>query len=441
LLKGWSDYVYDIIKIKMASEEIRKYFLEFFEKRGHKIMPSSSLIPDDDPSVLLTTAGMQQFKKYFTREKDPNVDFGTQRVASIQKCFRTTDIDEIGDERHLTFFEMLGNFSFGPIVNDDPNDCGNGGYFKKAAIYWAYEFLKSLNINIDFVSVFKGENNIPFDEESYKIWKELGFSDEKIKKFGKEDNFWGPTGDEGPCGPTTEIYADNIEIWNLVFNEYYQDKNKKLEKLKYPGVDTGMGFERLMKVLQKTPTVFETDLFEPLRSYVLNENSEIDERDLRIILDHTRGSVFLIADGVRPSNLERGYILRRILRRLMLKLKIYKILDKKDIFVKAVIEKFKGVYNELENYVKIKEVMDKEFKEFEGTLERGLREFNKKIKGNESQEEIGEKLFLLYTSYGLPLDISKELLKKINIEITPKALEVFDNLFKEHQKISKNVNR
>jgi len=425
----------------MTSEEIRKYFLEFFEKRGHKIMPSYSLIPDDDPSVLLTTAGMQQFKKYFTREKDPNIDFGTQRVASIQKCFRTTDIDEIGDERHLTFFEMLGNFSFGPVVNDDPNDYSNGGYFKKAAIYWAYEFLKSLNINIDFVSVFKGENNIPFDEESYKIWKELGFSDEKIKKFSKEDNFWGPTGDEGPCGPTTEIYADNIEIWNLVFNEYYQDKNKKLEKLKYPGVDTGMGFERLMKVLQKTPTVFETDLFEPLRSYVLNENSEIDERDLRIILDHTRGSVFLIADGVRPSNLERGYILRRILRRLMLKLKIYKILDKKDIFVKAVIEKFKGVYNELENYVKIKEVIDKEFKEFEGTLERGLREFNKKIKGNESQEEIGEKLFLLYTSYGLPLDISKELLKKINIEITPKALEVFDNLFKEHQKISKNVNR
>jgi alanyl-tRNA synthetase len=202
-----------------------------------------------------------------------------------------------------------------------------------------------------------------------------------------------------------------------------------------------MGFERLMKVLQKTPTVFETDLFEPLRSYVLNENPEIDERDLRIILDHTRGSVFLIADGVRPSNLERGYVLRRILRRLMLKLKIYKILDKKDIFVKAVIEKFKGIYKELENYVKIKEVMDKEFKEFEGTLERGLREFNKKIKGNESQEEIGEKLFLLYTSYGLPLDISKELLKKINIEITQKALEVFDNLFKEHQKISKNVNR
>ena len=425
----------------MTSEEIRKYFLEFFEKRGHKIMPSSSLIPDDDPSVLLTTAGMQQFKKYFTREKDPNVDFGTQRVASIQKCFRTTDIDEIGDERHLTFFEMLGNFSFGPVVNDDPNDYGNGGYFKKAAIYWACEFLKSLNINIDFVSVFKGENNIPFDEESYKIWKELGFSDEKIKKFGKEDNFWGPTGDEGPCGPTTEIYADNIEIWNLVFNEYYQDKNKKLEKIKYPGVDTGMGFERLMKVLQKTPTVFETDLFEPLRSYVLNENPEIDERDLRIILDHTRGSVFLIADGVRPSNLERGYVLRRILRRLMLKLKIYKILDKKDIFVKAVIEKFKGVYNELENYVKIKEVIDKEFKEFEGTLERGLREFNKKIKGNESQEEIGEKLFLLYTSYGLPLDISKELLKKINIEITQKALEVFNNLFKEHQKISKNINR
>jgi len=425
----------------MRSEEIRKYFFEFFEKRGHKIIPSSSLIPEDDPSVLLTTAGMQQFKKYFTREKDPNIDFGTQRVASIQKCFRTTDIDEIGDERHLTFFEMLGNFSFGPIINDDPSDYGTGGYFKKSAIYWAYEFLKSLGINIDFVSVFRGEDKIPFDEESYNIWKELDFSDEKIKKFGKEDNFWGPTGDEGPCGPTTEIYADNIEIWNLVFNEYYQDKNKKLEKLKYPGVDTGMGFERLMKVLQKTSTIFETDLFEPLRTYVLNENPEINERDLRIILDHTRGSVFLIADGVRPSNLERGYILRRILRRLMLKLKIWGILDKKDLFIKGVIEKFSNIYNELGNYDKIKEVIDKEFKEFQRTLERGLREFNKKIKGNESEEELGEKLFLLYTSYGLPLDISKELLKNMNIEVSSTTLEVFDKLFKDHQKISKIQNK
>jgi len=424
----------------MKSEEIRKYFFEFFEKRGHKIIHSSSLISEDDPSVLLTTAGMQQFKKYFTKEKDAMVDFGTQRVASIQKCFRTTDIDEIGDERHLTFFEMLGNFSFGPIINDDPNDFGTGGYFKKASIYWTYEFLTSLGIKIDFVSVFKGENNIPFDEESYKIWREIGFNDERIRKFGKEDNFWGPTGEEGPCGPTTEIYAENIEIWNLVFNEYYQDRNRKLAKLQYPGVDTGMGFERLMKVLQKTPTIFETDLFEPLRSYILNENPNINERDLRIILDHIRGSVFLIADGVRPSNLERGYVLRRILRRLMLKLKIWNILDKKDKFIKAVVEKFKDIYKELENYVKIKEVMDKELGGFQKTLERGLKEFNRKIRGDETDEELAEKLFLLYTSHGIPLDISKELLRAREREITLKTLEVFNNLFKEHQKISKNQN-
>ncbi len=423
----------------MKSEEIRQYFLEFFEKRGHKIIPSSSLIPEDDPSVLLTTAGMQQFKKYFTREKDPIKDFGTQRVASIQKCFRTTDIEEIGDERHLSFFEMLGNFSFGPIVNDDPNDYGIGGYFKKASINWAYEFLKSLGLKIDYVSVFKGENNIPFDEESYNVWISLGFKKEDIKKFGKEDNFWGPTGEEGPCGPTTEIYIDNIEVWNLVFNEYYQTADKKLEKLKYPGVDTGMGFERLMKVLQKTPTIFETDLFEPLRTYVLNEKPDIAERDLRIILDHTRGAVFLIADGVRPSNLERGYILRRILRRLMLKLKIWDILSKKDVFIKAVIDKFKNIYKEIDNYDKIKEVIDKEFRGFEKTLERGLREFNKRINGNEKEEELGEKLFVLYTSFGLPLEISKELLKNMNIEITENSINIFNKLFKEHQKISKNI--
>jgi len=422
----------------MNSEEIRKEFLSFFEKRGHKIIPSSSLIPEDDPSVLITTAGMQQFKKYFTREKDPNKDFGTQRVCSIQKCFRTTDIEEVGDERHLTFFEMLGNFSFGPIGKDDPNDFGTSGYFKKSSIYWAYEFLNNLGLKIDYVSVFGGEKNIPFDENSFNIWKEIGFSEDKIKKFGKEDNFWGPTGDEGPCGPTTEIYIDNIEVWNIVFNEYYQDKNGKLTKLEFPGVDTGMGFERLMKVLQKTETIFETDLFEPLRSRILEIKSDIEIRDLRIILDHIRGCVFLISDGIYPSNLERGYVLRRILRRLMLKLSKYNLLNSLNIFISSIIEKFGDIYENLKNYDKIYEVIKKEFDGFERTLVKGLSKFEKYIKGDESEEELGEKLFILFTSFGLPLDISIELLKERHIEFTEKIKNKFNELFEKHRKISKN---
>jgi alanyl-tRNA synthetase len=422
----------------MQSEEIRKLFLDYFEKRGHKIVPSSSLIPVDDPSVLLTTAGMQQFKKYYTREKDPLKDFGTQRTASVQKCFRTTDIEEIGDETHLTFFEMLGNFSFGPVGQDDPQNFGNDGYFKRSAIYWAYEFIKNLVLKIDYVTVFGGEKNVPFDEESYKIWKEIGFPEEKILKRGREDNFWGPTGDEGPCGPTTEIYVENIEIWNLVFNEYYQDKNGNLRKLEFPGVDTGMGFERLMKVLQKSPTIFETDLFEPLNNVVDKLIKPEDLRRKRIILDHIRGAAFLIADGLYPSNLERGYILRRILRRLALALKVSNInFSYLDELIKAVIQKFSPFYPELKNFDKIKKVVFDEVINFEKTLSAGLRKFDQLIKGNEDDEKLAEKAFFLYTSFGLPLDITKELLKENNLTWNERSQEIFNELFKKHQEVSK----
>ncbi len=422
----------------MSSEEIRKLFLEFFQERGHKIIPSSSLIPYDDPSVLLTTAGMQQFKKYYTREKDPMKDFGTQRTASIQKCFRTTDIEEIGDETHLTFFEMLGNFSFGPVGNDDPQNFGTGGYFKRSAIYWAYEFIKKLGLDIDNVTVFGGEKNVPFDEESYQIWKEIGFSEEKILKRGREDNFWGPTGDEGPCGPTTEIYVDGIEIWNLVFNEYYQDKKGNLTKLQYPGVDTGMGLERLIKVIQKVPTIFETDLFMPLMEKIDELALQKDIRRQRIVADHLRGSVFLVSDGLYPSNLERGYILRRILRRLTLNLKFLNIkIDKIEELIKVVIEKYSPFYENLNNFDKIKEVAFEEVTGFEKTLNLSLKQFEKTIKGDEDYDELAEKLFFLYSSHGLPLEISKELLKERKINWNEKMQEKFNELFKQHQQISK----
>ncbi len=417
----------------ITSEEVRKIFFDFFKKRGHSIVKSSSLIPENDPSVLLTTAGMQQFKSYFLGEKDPIKDFGSQRVVSIQKCFRTTDINEIGDERHLTFFEMLGNFSFGPVGSDDPNDFSTNGYFKKSAIFWAYDFLtKELGLKIDYTTVFEGDKNVPFDNLSYEFWKNLGILD--IRKAGKSDNFWGPTGDEGPCGPTTEIYIDNIEIWNLVFNEYYMDIKGNLKKLPLLGVDTGMGFERLMKSIQKTNTIFETDLFEPLRTYILDYNADIDQRDLRIILDHLRGSVFLIADGVYPSNLERGYILRRILRKLMLKIYKYSLNKNFNILVKAVIDKFSNIYENLSNYDKIINVIYKEFAGFEKTLNRGIIKFDKIVKDNSN---LGEKLFVLYSTYGLPVDISLEILRERNIPYSDKDLDDFNRLFEEHRKISK----
>jgi len=285
----------------MTSQEIRQLFLDFFKEKKHTIVPSSSLL-SDDPTVLLTTAGMQQFKPYYLGEKSP---FG-QRVASVQKCFRTSDIDSVGDESHLTFFEMLGNFSF-------------GDYFKKEAIEYAYEFItQKLGLKIDFVSVFQEDDGSP------KIWQKIN-PNLTIKKFGREDNFWGPTGNEGPCGPTTEIYVKNsegksIEIWNLVFNEYFKDPTGKFSKLKMPGVDTGMGLERLTMIVQNKPTIFETDLFEVLKKDKFGTpllSEKLSERIKRIILDHSRGIAFLINDGLRPSNKESGYILRRLIRRVI----------------------------------------------------------------------------------------------------------------------------
>ncbi|MEK7673878.1 MAG: alanine--tRNA ligase-related protein [Patescibacteria group bacterium] len=425
----------------IQSEEVRKLFFDFFAKRGHKVIPSSSLIPENDVSVLLTTAGMQQFKKYFTGENDAMVDFGTQRICSIQKCFRTTDISEIGDETHLTFFEMLGNFSFNGN-QDEPKNYGTDGYFKKSSIYWAKEFFEeTLGLKIDYPSIFKGERGIPVDNESYKIWKELGIGDDLIKKFGRKDNFWGPTGDEGPCGPTTEIYVNNVEVWNIVFNEYYQDKNGKLEKLKFHGVDTGIGFERLISVINNTPTIFETDLFEGLKNKLLDKSNNISERDLRIILDHLRSSVFLISDGVYPSNLERGYILRRILRRLVLKLKQNELkLKEVPVFLNCVIEKFGDIYPELNNREKIEKVFFEETEKFEKTLEKGLRKFDKIIKEGDPAEVLGEKFFILNSTYGLPFEISEEIAQERGLNISKLTLNIFKKLFEKHQKTSKQTN-
>lgn len=389
----------------MNSSELRDKFLQFFEKNGHTIVPSSSLLPTD-PSVLFTTAGMQQFKPYYLGEKSP---FGLN-AASVQKCIRTSDIEEVGDERHLTFFEMLGNFSF-------------GGYFKEKAIELAYKFIaEELDLEIDYVTVFSPDKvadgdwrkDVLGDKESYEIWKKY-VSESKIIKEGV-DNFWGPTGDEGPCGPTTEIYVNGIEIWNIVFNEFFCSKEKKLTKLDIQGIDTGMGLERLVMVVQEKPTVFETDLFESILKLL---PELLDERKKRIIVDHARAIFFLIYDDVRPSNKEQGYVLRRLIRRVV----AYEFINKVT-FSEKLIREIGDEYKLNWNNVALE--FDSEKNKFLETIQRGIIE-SAKIKSKDIKQ-----IFMLYQSYGLPYDIIKELCPYI-------SEKEFEDELKKHRELSRTA--
>lgn len=352
----------------VLSKDIRVKFLDFFKQRGHVIVPSSSLL-SDDPSVLLTTAGVQQFKPYYTGQLNPEKDFGSRNTASVQKCFRTSDIDEVGDSTHLTFFEMMGNFSF-------------GGYFKKEAITYAYQFItEELKISKDRLSA----TYLQGDEESLVEVKKF-FPLEKIKAAGKEDNFWGPVGKEGPCGPTVEFYIDGVEVWNLVFNQYYCRPEGKLVPLKQKGVDTGMGLERLLAILQNTTDVYQTDVLKPIIKLTGN----------RIVADHIRGIVFLISDGVRPSNKEAGYVLRRLIRRV-----ITLFPHPIDKLVAQVVSIYKDVYSNLDAHTAVA-VFNEEKAKFEKTLKRGLRELGKLTKIDAAAA------FKLYESYGLPFEVIKD---------------------------------
>src|SRR3990167_5966097 len=266
----------------MEANKIRSKFLKFFENRGHKIISSASLIPENTPTVFFTTPGMQQFKPYYTNSQNADKDFGSRNITTVQKCVRTGDIEEVGDATHLTFFEMLGNFSF-------------GGYGRREAIAYAHDFIaQELGLEISYVTFYKGNDNVPRDEDSRKIWQELGVKN--IREDGN-DVFWGPTGNSGPCGPTTEIYCKNeagedVEIWNIVFNEYFCNGSREkldkgeasLEKIDVLGVDTGMGFERLLATVQKKKNVYETDLFN-------NEKT----KEERIVADHVKASLFMIS--------------------------------------------------------------------------------------------------------------------------------------------------
>ncbi len=433
----------------ITRKQLIKKYIEFFKSKNHKEIPNSSLIPKEDPTVLFTTAGMHPLVPYLLGQKHP---LG-KRLVGIQKCIRTTDIDEVGDSCHHTFFEMLGNWSL-------------GDYWKKEAIEWSWEFLTSkkwlgLDKNRIAVSVFSGDKGAPKDEESEKIWLSLGISKDRIAFLPKENNWWGPAGETGPCGPDTEIFywIDNelevskkfnakdsrwVEIWNNVFMEYEKIKNGKFTSLKQKNVDTGMGVERTLAVLNNFTDNYLIEVWKP----IMEKIEKVNARNQRIIADHIKASVFIIADGIFPGNTGQGYVLRRLIRRAV---RHGNFIGLKN-FIKKVAEPVFEIYSDYSelknNKEKILKELEKEELKFLETLEKGETLLMKKIreikpsafglgkKDSKLQEISGKDAFLFYQSYGFPLDFVKETAQRYNIKIDEKG---FQEELAKHQELSKTA--
>ena len=431
----------------MTAQELRQKYLDFFRSKNHTVTASASLIPENDATVLFTTAGMHPLVPYLLGEKHP----GGARLASAQKCIRTDDIDEVGDDTHHTFFEMMGNWSL-------------GDYFKSEAIAWSFEFLTSPQwLNLDpkrlAVSVFAGDADAPFDEESFQLWSDLGFPAEKIAKLPKKNNWWGPAGLTGPCGPDTEIFYwagdlaevpasfndDNdlwVEIWNNVFMQYSKNADGSFSVLPQKNVDTGLGLERVLAVLNNCDN-YQTDLFrdiiakvEELSGRKYNDNPET-KKAMRVIADHLKAATMIIGDekGVAPSNTDQGYIVRRLLRRAMRfarQLEINKIGWLKELATE-VIGIYENVYPEVKkNEEFIYAELDKEEEKFSRTLEKGLLEFNK-LSGASID---GVSAFNLYQSYGFPLEITEELAKEKGMSVDKTG---FEAELAKHQELSRTA--
>lgn len=426
----------------MKAIEIRNKYLNFFKEHGHAVIPSASLIPENDPSVLFTTAGMQPLVPYLLGEKHPS---GT-RLTDYQKCLRTNDIEEVGDNRHLTYFEMLGNWSL-------------GDYFKEESIQMSFDFLtKELQIPVEklSVTVFAGDEDCPRDEVAAECWKKAGILDGHIYYYGKDDNWW-IAGEEGPCGPDTEMFYDTgkpacgpdcqpscdcgkyVEIWNNVFMEYFKSKDGKYSKLEQRNVDTGLGLERMAMLLQGKETPFDTELFKPVMDKLL-ELQKIDNiESRRIIAEHLRSSMMIISDGGRPSNVDRGYILRRLIRRMVRHMNKLQInLDEISTLVDINVENLKEMYPDLaKNAELIKNVIIEEKNKFVKTLAHGEKEFEKEM--NKAKEQgknkiDGKVVFKLYDTYGFPPEVTSELAQENNMTVDMKE---FDELFKAHQEKSR----
>lgn len=435
---------------KLTSESLRQLYLDFFASKGHKVIPSASLIPENDPSVLFTTAGMHPLVPYLLGEKHPE---GT-RLTDVQKCVRTGDIEEVGDASHLTFFEMLGNWSL-------------GDYFKESAIPWSYEFLTGkdyLDIPVSelAVTVFAGDDDAPRDETSAKLWEECGIPKEKIFYLPKKNNWW-IAGTTGPCGPDTEMFIDRgfapchdgcdpscdcgkyLEIWNNVFMEFFKDENGHYSKLKQKNVDTGMGLERVLCISNGYETVYETDPFtgakakiEELTGRKYGESPEITKA-FRIILDHVRTATFLIGDqkGIVPSNVDQGYVLRRLIRRAVRFGRTLGLPEGSLAKIAATyVEKYKNAYEEIkQNEQKIYDELNKEEEKFSRTLSDGLREFNKVVSHLQGNLFPGKTAFRLYDTFGFPLEITEELAKEQGFTVDKEGYKEAEKVHIEKSKI------
>ena len=426
----------------MRAIEIRNKYLEFFKKHGHAVIPSASLIPENDPSVLFTTAGMQPLEPYLLGEKHP----AGKRLTDYQKCVRTNDIDEVGDNRHLTYFEMLGNWSL-------------GDYFREESIQMSYEFLtQELNIPAEKISVtcFEGDKDCSRDTLTAECWKKAGIPEERIYYFGKDDNWW-IAGETGPCGPDTEMFYDTgkpkcspecnpscgcgkyVEIWNNVFMEFYKDENGEYSKLKQHNVDTGLGLERMAMLLQGKETPFETELFAPIMDKLVELQKVDNIASRRIVAEHLRSSMMIICDGGRPSNVDRGYVLRRLIRRMVRHMNKLQIsLDELVTLIDLNVENLKEMYPALEtNKETIKTVIIEEKDKFVKTLVKGEKEFSKEIDTVKQQNKNivpGKIVFRLYDTYGFPPEVTEELAAENGMKIDK---EGFTKLFKEHQEKSR----
>lgn len=423
---------------------LKDLYINFFVSKGHKQIPSAPIVPENDPSVLFNTAGMQPLIPYLMGEEHP---YG-KRLCDYQKCLRTTDLEEVGDKTHHTFFEMLGNWSL-------------GDYFKKETINYSFEFLtKVLNIPIErlAITVFEGDKDIPKDEISASTWRELGISDKKIAYLGKDDNFW-IAGETGPCGGDTEIFyfrSDDpipdvfdpeddrwVEIWNNVFMEFYKDENGKVTKLPRKNVDTGMGYERVVAVLENKDDNYTTSVWKDIISKIeeiSNLTYEGNEKSMRIIADHIRTAVFISADpaGIKPSNTDQGYILRRLIRRAIRHAKKINIdinSDWEQEIAMLVIKEYSKYYSEIkQNKDIVLDVLKNEKNKFNRTLEKGLREFEKIAKKIEDGKLNKDLAFKLYDTYGFPIELTVELASELNIKVD---VEGFKEKFKAHQELSR----
>lgn len=430
----------------MERKKLIKTYIEFFKNKHHKHIPSSSLIPENDPTVLFTTAGMHPLVPYLLGQKHP---LG-KRLVSVQKCIRTGDIDEVGDEIHHTFFEMLGNWSL-------------GDYFKEEAIRWSYEFLtKELEIRKELlaVSCFQGDNDAPKDNESYALWLSLGIPKERIAFLPKKNNWWGPAGESGPCGPDTEMFywtgkekppkifnPDDeqwVEIWNDVFMEYDKNKNNTYQSLIQKNVDTGMGVERTITILNGLNDNYTSPIFLPIiqeiekiskKKYDIQKFPQ-ETKAMRIIADHLRAAVFILGDEKRiaPSNTNQGYVLRRLIRRAI---RYGKTIGMNDNFCIKIAKKIIPLYSDYEelqrNHKFIYEQLEIEENKFKETLEKGLKKFNEI-----SNDKIisGKEAFLLFQSYGFPIEMTQELANEKGLKID---LEEYNDEFKRHQDLSRTM--